>query len=186
MGGAFLVAKATLPKGELAYWDGLLEAGKADFSKEKLAPFSCVFVKSVRFDDGCSADVKVCTDSFESGGVWSEMVLYDRNGVEVCLSEVRDRLSGAWALETDDSRYEVYVEPDSFGKIGIDRRGFVKMVERSLMDGISGEYVGLLADTIAEGVADDVYESADIKNWNSIDVGLGAARVILKALGVEV
>lgn len=186
MGGAFLVAKATLPKSELDYWDGLLKAGKADFSKEKLAPFSCEFVKSVRFDNGCSADIKVCTDSFESGGVWSEMALYDWYGYEVCLSEVRDRLSGTWALEMDDTRYEVYVEPDSFGKIGIDRSGFVKMVERSLMDGISGEYVGLLADTIAEGVADDVYESADIKNWNSCDVSLGAARVILKSLGVEV
>lgn len=181
-----LRAHAYVSKSEFDYWDGVLKDGKADFSKEKLAPFSCVFVKSVRFDDGYSADIKVCTNSFESGGVWSEMVLYDPSGVKVRLSEVRDRLSGAWSLETDSSRYEVYVELDAFGKIGIDRCGFVNMVERSLMDGISGEYVGLLADRIAEGVADDVSESADIDNWNSCDVSLGVARVILKALGVEV
>ena len=181
-----LRAYAYTPKSELDYWDGLLKDGKTDFSNEKLAPLSCVFVKSVRFDDDYSADIKVCTDSFDSGGLWSEMVLYDPSGVEVCLSEVRDRLSGMWSLETDGSRYEVYVETDAFCKIGINRCGFVNMVERSLMDGISGEYVGILADRIAEGVADDVSESADIKNWNSCDVSLGVARVILKALGVEV
>ena len=181
-----LRAHAYTPKSELDYWDSVLKDGKADFSKEKLAPFSCVFVKSVRFDDGYSADIKVCTDSFESGGIWSEMVLYDSYGVEICLSEVRDRLSGTWALEMNDTSYEVYVELDAFGKIGSDRCGFVKMVERSLMDGISGEYVGLLADTIAERVAEDIYESADIDNWNSCDISLGAGRVILKALGVEV
>ena len=186
MTGKIFVANAFVPKGELEYWDGLLKDGKADLSKEKLAPFSCVFVKSVTFDDGYSADIKVCTDSFDTGGLWSEMVLYDPSGVEVCLSEVRDRLSGMWALGTDDTRYEVYVELDAFDKIGIDRRGFVKMVGMSLMDGISAEYVRLIADRIAEEVADDVYESADIKNWNSIDVGLGVARVILKSLGVEV
>ena len=110
MDKSILCAHAYVPKSELDYWDGVLKDGKADFSKEKLAPFSCEFVKSARFGDGYSADIKVCTDSFESGDVWSEMVLYDRNGVEVCLSEVRDSLSGTWALETDDSRYEVYVE----------------------------------------------------------------------------
>lgn len=181
-----LQASVRISKGDLDYWDGLLEAGKADFSKEKLAPYSCVFVASARFDDGYSADVRVCTDSFESGGIWSEMILNDASGVEASLTDVRDRLSGTWELENDGTRYEVYVEPDPFGKIGIDRCGFVSMVERSLMDGISGEYVGLLADRIAEGVADDVSESADIDNWNSCDVSLGAARVILKALGVDV
>lgn len=181
-----LRAYAHAPKSELDYWDRLLKCGKADLSKEKLAPFSCVFVKSVRFDDGHSADIRVCTDSFDSGGLWSEMILYDPSGVEVCLSEVSDRLSGTWSLETDSSRYEVYVELDSFGKIGTERCAFVNMVERSLMYGISGEYVRLLADRIAEEVADDVFESADIENWHSIDVGLGVARVILKSLGVEV
>ena len=181
-----LRAHACLAKQELEYWDLLLKAGKADFSNEKLAPFSCVFVKSVKFDDGCMADIKVCTDSFDSGGIWSEMALYDQYGVEIALSEVGDRLSGTWTIESDSSRYEVYVHIDVFGKIGIDRRGFVNMVERSLMDGISGDYVGLLADRIAEGVADDVSESADVDNWNSCDVSLGVARVILKSLGVEV
>ena len=181
-----LRAHAYTTKSELDYWEGVLSEGKADLSKEKLAPFSCVFVKSVRFDDGYSADIEVCTGSLENGGVWSEMVLYNPYGDEVGLSEIRDRLFGTWSVETDSSRYEVYVELNAFGKIGIDRCGFVKMVERSLMDGISGDYVGLLADRIAKGVAEDVSESADIENWNSCDVSLGVARVILKALGVEV
>ena len=181
-----LRAHVHISKSELDYWECLLEDGEADLSKEKLAPLSCVFVKSVRFDDGYSADIKVCSGSLENGGVWSEVALYNPHGDEVCLSEIRRKLSGIWELETDYSRYEVYVEPDAFCKIGIDRCGFVNMIERSLMDGISGEYVGLLADRIAEGVADDVSESADIENWNSCDVSLGVARVILKALGVEV
>ena len=177
---------ACLPKQELEYWDRLLKAGKADFSNEKLAPFSCVFVKSVKFDDGLMADIKVCTDSFESGGVWSEMVLYDQSGVEIALSDVRDRLSGTWTLESDSSRYEVYVHLDVFGKIGIERRDFIDVVERSLLDGISGDYVRLLAEKIAERVAEDIDECADVDNWNSCDVSLGVGRVILKALGVDV
>lgn len=181
-----LRAHACLPKQELEYWDGLLKIGKADFSNEKLAPFSCVFVKSVKFDDGCMADIKVCTDSFESGGIWSEMVLYDESGVEIALSEVRDRLSGTWTIEFDSSRYEVYVHLDVFGKIGIGRRDFIDVVERSLLDGISGDYVRLLAERIAEGVAEDIDECADVDNWNSCDVSLGVGRVILKALGVDV
>lgn len=181
-----LRAYVHMPKSELDYWDCLLKDGNADLSKEKLAPLSCVFVKSVRFDDGYSADIKVCSGSLENGGVWSEMALYNPHGDEVCLSAISRKLSGIWDLETDSSRYEVYVELDPFGKIGINRCGFVNMVERSLVDGISGEYVGLLADRIAEGVAVDVLESADIENWNSCDVSLGVARVILKALSVEV
>ena len=177
---------ACLPKQEFEYWDGLLKTGKADFSNEKLAPFSCVFVKSVKFDDGCMADIKVCTDSFESGGIWSEMVLYDQSGVEIALSEVRDRLSGTWTIEYDSSRYEVYVHLDVFGKIGIKRRDFIDVVERSLLDGISGDYSRLLAEMIAEGVAEDIDECADVGNWNSCDVSLGVGRVILKALGVDV
>jgi len=177
---------ACLSKQELEYWDGLLKAGKADFSNEKLAPFSCVFVKSVKFDDGCTADIKVCTDSFESGGIWSEMVLYDQSGVEIALSEVRDRLSGTWTIEYDSSRFEVYVHLDVFGKIGIERHDFINVVERSLLDGISGDYVRLLAERIAEGVAEDIDECADVDNWNSCDVSLGVGRVILKALGVDV
>ena len=181
-----LRAYADAPKSELDYWDSVLKDGKTDLSNEKLAPFSCVFVKSVKFDDGCTADINVCTDSFESGGIWSEVVLYDQSGVEIALSDVRDRLSGAWTIESDSSRYEVYVYIDVFGRIGTERCDFIDVVERSLLDGISGDYVRLLAERISEGVAEDVFESADIENWNSCDVSLGVSRVILKALGVEV
>lgn len=180
-----LQASIRISKEDLDYWDWLLKSRKADFSKGKLAPFSCVFVKSARFDDGRMADVKVCTDSFESGGVWSEMALYDPDGTEVGLTDVSDRLSGTWALEMDNCRYEVHVL-DAFGKIGTERDAFEKVVERSLLDGISGEYVRLLAERISEEVAEDVSACADVDNWNSCDVSLGIGRVILKALGVEV
>ena len=75
---------------------------------------------------------------------------------------------------------------DVFGKIGIERHDFINVVERSLLDGISGDYVRLLAERIAEGVAEDIDECADVGNWNSCDVSLGVGRVILKALGLDV
>lgn len=82
--------------------------------------------------------------------------------------------------DTEDEESPVYKE------LGTHRLGFLKVVERTLLDGISGDYVGLLADAIADDVAEDVSECADIKNWNSCDVSLGVGRVILKALGVDV
>lgn len=82
--------------------------------------------------------------------------------------------------DTEDDEIQVYNE------LGTDRHEFLSLVEKSLMDGISGDYVGLLAYEIAEDVAKDVAECADIKNWNTCDVSLGVGRVLLRALGVDV
>lgn len=186
MATEILRAYAGIPKSEIDYWNDVLDGGKADFSKEKLAPMSCVFVKSVEFSDGFSADIKVCTDTMESGGVWSEMAIYDPSGKEVYLSDVSDRLSGTWAGEIDGKRYEVYVDVDWFGKINVNKKEFKRILRYELTTGLSAEYVDKIVDAMAEKVAEDVAECADPDAWNSCDVSLGAGRVILKALGVEV
>lgn len=180
------VAHAGVPKMEIDFWDRALKGGKIDLEKEKLAPLSCVFVKSVELGDGCSADIKVCTDTTESGGIWSEMAIYDPSGSEVWLSDVGDRLSGTWTAELDGKRYEVHVEQPWFEKIGTSEKNFKRLLREELVSGVSAEYVGKIVDAIAERVAEDVAECADPEAWNSCDVSLGAGRVILKALGVEV
>ena len=186
MENEILTAYAGIPKSEIDYWNGVLESGNADFSKEKLKPMSCEFVRSVAFKDGFTADIKVCTDTAESGGVWSEMVIYDPSGREVWLSDVSDRLSGTWAAEFDGKRYEVYVDRDWYGKLGTSENEFKRILAHELLTGLPADYVGDIVDVIAEKVAEDVTECADVDAWNSGDISLGAGRVILKALGVEV
>jgi len=179
-------AYAGLPKSDLEYWDRLLRADRVDYSAEKLAPYSCVYSWSVEFDDRFSADIRVCTDSADSGSVWSEMILYDPAGIEVELSPVSDTLSGDWSFDLPESRYYVRVGLDRFEAIGTTERRFKQILRKELLSGVSKEYLDDIVDCIAEQVAEDVEECADPDNWNSCDVSLGAGRVILKALGVEV
>lgn len=167
---------------DMEYWSGLLNAGKVDFSKEKLAPLSCVFCASAKFDNGYTADIKVCTNTFEDGHLWSEMVVYDEDGVETYVSEVSDHLQGDW--EVGD--YKVVVCQDPFEVLKTDRRDFLKTVRWELLNVVTSDYAGRIAESILLDVANDVAECADIDGWNYCDVRLAIGRVLLKALKVEV
>lgn len=167
---------------DMEYWSELLNAGKIDFSKEKLAPLSCVFCASAKFDNGYTADIKVCTDTVESGQLWSEMVVYDEDGVETYVSEVSDHLRGDW--EVGD--YHVFMDVSPFDRIHTKVSPFLKEVRKQLLNGITGEYVDKIAEAIVTDVAEDVAETADPDAYNFSDVRLAIGRVLLKALKVEV
>ena len=75
---------------------------------------------------------------------------------------------------------------DIFGKLGTTRDDFVTMIRHELENGVTSEYSQKISEAIASRVAKDVYETADREEWNTCDVSLGAGRVLLKVLGVDV
>ena len=175
-------ATAYVKKEDLEYWEKLLAEPKVDYSKYSIPKFTCVFFTSVEFDDGYTADIKVCSDTPESGSLWTEMVVYNKEGVQEYLSGVSDHLEGEWFA----GEYKVYVEMDPFDQIHAKQKAFVEMVRRELLHGVTSEYAGKIAEEIAKDVAIDIAESADVDGWNNCDVSLGIGRVILKSIGVEV
>ena len=62
---------------------------------------------TVVFRDGMQMDIKCCGAKDDCS--WTEAVLFDKNGCEVCCSEVSDRYNGTWELEDQDRRYVAIV-----------------------------------------------------------------------------
>ena len=63
------------------------------------------------FPDKREMDIKCCGGDDEPS--WTEAVLFDENGNEICHSDPEDEFFGTWELETDDAKYIVNVEPES-------------------------------------------------------------------------
>lgn len=63
---------------------------------------------SVRFSDGLQADVKCCGCQDEAS--WAEMVLFDKEGYELCCTEPGEEFAGEWSLEYGDTTYVVVVQ----------------------------------------------------------------------------
>ena len=59
------------------------------------------------FPDGKEMDVKCCGCRDESS--WTEAVLFDKNGAELCCSEPADEYDGTWTLENEGVEYIVYI-----------------------------------------------------------------------------
>lgn len=73
---------------------------------------------TVRFDDGCEADIKVCNG--DEGGPFVDPVLFDENGCEIMCIEVADQLDGEYIFrrpdpnkwDKDSDQYTVIVEAE--------------------------------------------------------------------------
>ena len=62
---------------------------------------------TVVFPDGMQMDVKCC--GAQEACSWTEAVLFDENGCEVCHSEVSDQYDGTWELVHQNRRYVAIV-----------------------------------------------------------------------------
>ena len=89
-----------------------------------------------------------------------------------------------WITAPAEKRVVVCDNP--FEALDTNRRDFFETVIRELLNGVTCDYAGKIADAIAEDVADDVVECADPNAWNDCDVRLAIGRVLLKTLGVSV
>ena len=68
---------------------------------------------TARFDNGYQMDIKCCGVQYHEGETntaWTEAVLFDANGCEICFSEPSDEYFGMWELEADGDTYIVYVK----------------------------------------------------------------------------
>ena len=63
----------------------------------------------------------------------------------------------------------------------------VEIIHDLNIDGpISQDYIRPIAESIVEDVAQDIYETADRKDWNDDDVRLAVGRVLCKKLNIEI
>lgn len=68
--------------------------------------------KTVKFDNGIQMDIKCCGVQFiegESNLAWTEAVLFDKNGTQLCFTEPADEFLGEWICEDDGDEYVVNV-----------------------------------------------------------------------------
>ena len=69
-------------------------------------------VYGVQFDDGKEMDIKCCGVEYregESNLAWTEAVLFNENGSEICCTDVSDEYLGEWICETNGNDYVVNV-----------------------------------------------------------------------------
>ncbi len=70
-------------------------------------------VKTAKFDDGFTADIKCCGVQWEDSGnncAWTEGILYDAEGKQVACTEPDDNFFGVWMFYDDPERHTVYVK----------------------------------------------------------------------------
>ena len=70
---------------------------------------SNIDVWTSRFPDGKEVDIKLNTSSDD---FWTECVLFDNDGNELCHSDVNDSLEGNWETEYNRNKYVVNVVED--------------------------------------------------------------------------
>lgn len=69
-----------------------------------------IIVATVKFSNGYEIDIKCCGCQEEAS--WTEAVLFNENGVELCCTECSDEILGEWTLEYDDMIYSVIIEEE--------------------------------------------------------------------------
>lgn len=97
------VEHVRISKKEAEIVNGYLQAKNAEEFQDEDYTIS----HTVVFPDGKQMDVKCCGAQEECS--WTEAVLFDENGCELCCSEVSDRYDGTWELEYQGRRYVAIV-----------------------------------------------------------------------------
>lgn len=92
-----------ISKREAELIDGYLQAKiEGQFQNE-----SHTISHTVKFPDGKQMDIKCCGAREECS--WTEAVLFNENGFELCCSEVSNQYDGVWELEYNGRRYVAIV-----------------------------------------------------------------------------
>ena len=90
-------------------WNNLLESDNLDYDDLGFPKMTTVAKWTVKFDDGCEADLKVNTNSREDGDLYSECVLFDENGCQLNFTEPEYAIDGDWHLWYNSTEYVVKV-----------------------------------------------------------------------------
>ena len=70
-------------------------------------------IYTVKFPDGKEMDIKCC--GCQDDPSWTEAVLFDKNGYQLCFTDVEDEFEVSWELEYKGVHYCVDVRPDKAG-----------------------------------------------------------------------
>ena len=70
-------------------------------------------IYTAKFPDGKEMDIKCC--GCQDDPSWTEAVLFDENGCQLCFTEVEEEFEGLWELEYKGVQYCVDVRPDKAG-----------------------------------------------------------------------
>ncbi len=65
---------------------------------------------TAKFSDGKEMDIKCCGVQDGKEPAWTEAVLFDENGWELCFTDPNDVFIGSWELEDDGIMYRAIVE----------------------------------------------------------------------------
>jgi hypothetical protein len=61
------------------------------------------------FDNGLRMAIQVCPTPYPSEPCWAQGVLFDAEGFELVVTEVRDKLTGEFTVEYDGDVYTIEV-----------------------------------------------------------------------------
>lgn len=91
---------------ELDKYNALLQKDEIDFEEEGVEEDATLLSKTVRFDDGVWADLRVCSGQTNC---WAEVVWFDKEGYEIACSDADAiELEGEWLCSLDP-KYNVLV-----------------------------------------------------------------------------
>ena len=69
-----------------------------------------IVVVTVKCSKGYEIDIKCCGCQEEAS--WTEAVLFNENGMELCCTECCDEILGKWELEYEGIIYSVVIEEE--------------------------------------------------------------------------
>lgn len=102
----FLIVTVKVPKSVMDTVKGYLNAE----SEDEFQGEDDTITYTAVFPDGKQMDVKCCGCRNEAS--WTEAVLFDRNGSELCCSEPGDEYAGTWELEYEGTKYVAVVKTE--------------------------------------------------------------------------
>ena len=68
-------------------------------------------IYTAKFPDGKQMDIKCC--GCQEDPSWTEAVLFDKSGYQLCFTKVKEEFEGPWELEYKGTLYCVDVRPDT-------------------------------------------------------------------------
>lgn len=79
---------------------------KVDLAEINLPKYEIINCWSAEFEDGNTMDIRVNTSEDD---VWCEAVLFDKDGHELYVDDVKDALDGIYECEYNDTSYVLFV-----------------------------------------------------------------------------
>lgn len=78
------------------------------------------------------------------------------------------------------------MEMNNYKKLGTTKAEIIDGIRTLNLNGpISDDYIGHIAEAVADDVVRDLWETADHEYWNDDDLRLAFGRVLMDKLGIE-